>query len=100
MSIHMVPWYSVVARTYSITEARQDFASLVHEAESGGPVTLARRGKRVAVLLSREQYEELTQKKRGYWRALQDLRKAYDLGRCARGAGVEGLERPWLAPAL
>ena len=66
-------------KTYSIAEARHDLANLVHEAETGTPVTLTRRGKPVAVLLSHGQYEELVEKKRGYWSALRELQKAYDL---------------------
>lgn len=59
-------------KTYSIAEARHDLASLVHEAETGKPVTLTRRGKPVAVLLSHGRYEELVEKKRGYWSALRE----------------------------
>lgn len=39
-------------RTYSIAEARNDLSSVVREAEAGQPVTLSRRGKAVAVVLS------------------------------------------------
>ena len=75
-------------KTYSIAEARHDLASLVHEAETGKPVTLTRRGKSVAVLLSRGQYEELLEKKKGYWGALRELRKAYDVA----GSGLSDSE--------
>ena len=39
-------------KTYSIAEARNDLSGVVREAEAGRPVTLSRRGKAVAVVLS------------------------------------------------
>ncbi|MDP2792780.1 MAG: type II toxin-antitoxin system Phd/YefM family antitoxin [Sulfurisoma sp.] len=39
-------------RTCSIAEARNDLSGVVREAEAGHPVTLSRRGKPVAVILS------------------------------------------------
>ena len=37
---------------FSIAEAKSRFAQLVHQAESGGPVRITRRGRAVAVLVS------------------------------------------------
>ena len=42
-------------RTYSIAEARNDLSSVVREAEAGQYVTLSRRGKTVAVVVSAAQ---------------------------------------------
>lgn len=50
-------------RTYSIAEARDRFAAVVHEAEATQrPVHLTRRGKRVAVVLALDAYERLRQR--------------------------------------
>ena len=46
---------------YSIAEARNHLSTLVHEAESGKPVKLTRRGKPVAVVMSMAAYEALVQ---------------------------------------
>ncbi len=48
-----------MARSYSIAEARDQLARLVHRAESGRAVELTRRGRPVAVLLSASEYERL-----------------------------------------
>ena len=88
MAIYIAISEFAVDRTCSIAEARHDLANLVHEAETGTPVTLTRRGKPVAVLLSRGQYEELLEKKKGYWNALRDLQKTYDVS----GSGVSDSE--------
>jgi prevent-host-death family protein len=39
-------------KTYSIAEARNDLSNVVREAEAGRPVTLSRRGRPVAVVVS------------------------------------------------
>ena len=39
-------------KTYSIAEARNDLSNVVREAEAGRPVTLSRRGRIVAVVVS------------------------------------------------
>jgi len=49
--------------TYSIAEARSRFPSLVDEAESGIDVELTRRGRPVAVLVSRRELERLRGKR-------------------------------------
>lgn len=64
---------------YSIAEARNHLARLVHDAESGSPVELTRRGKRVAVLLSISQYELVLRGKPSFWAALSSYRKQADL---------------------
>ena len=49
-----------MSKRYSITEARANLPTIVDEVEVGKPVELTRRGKAVAVVLSREQYDRLT----------------------------------------
>ena len=48
-----------MARKVSIAEARDHLTGLVHEVERGKRVDLTRRGKRVAVLVSSEEYDRL-----------------------------------------
>ncbi len=49
--------------TYSIFQARNNFATLVRDAEeSGKPVEVTRRGQPVAVTLSIAEYERLTRR--------------------------------------
>lgn len=65
--------------TYSIAQARNHLASLVHDVEKGPPVALTRRGKPVAVLLSVADYERVTRPKQSYWEALQAWRDSVKL---------------------
>ena len=50
-------------RRYSIAEARSRLPSLIDEAESGIDVELTRRGRPVAVLVSRREFERLRGKR-------------------------------------
>lgn len=45
-----------MGRQFSIAEARNQFARLVHVAEQGMPVRITRRGKAIAVLVSEKTY--------------------------------------------
>ena len=46
--------------TYSIVEARNHFATLIHNVENNAePITVVRHGKPVAIILSMEMYERL-----------------------------------------
>jgi prevent-host-death family protein len=65
--------------SYSIAEARNRLARLVHDAEGGRPVELTRRGKRVAVLLSVEQFDRAVRGKPSFWDALTAYRAQVDL---------------------
>jgi prevent-host-death family protein len=66
-----------VVKRYSIAEARDNFTSLVHEAETGTTVELTRRGKPVAMLVARDEYERLTQERTGFWSAYQEFLRRY-----------------------
>jgi prevent-host-death family protein len=44
---------------YSVAEARNRLAELVHEAERGRPIRITRRGRPAAVLVSEEQYQRV-----------------------------------------
>lgn len=59
---------------YSIAEAKNRLPSIIHSVEKGPPITLMRRGRPVAILLSIAEYERLNRKKGGFWPALQAVR--------------------------
>lgn len=65
--------------TYSIAEARQNLAAIVHEAERQSPVALTRRGEPVAVLLSLQEYQRLLAKETHFWDAYTAFRSSVDL---------------------
>ena len=60
----------------SIAKARNALTRLVHEAEGGEVVHITRRGRPVAVLVSREEYDRLENRnaKRDIWQAIEDWR--------------------------
>lgn len=67
-----------MSKQYSIAEARQDLAAIVHEAETTGPIQFTRRGKTVAVLLSQVDYEQLTSRRKDFWEAYEAFRTLPD----------------------
>ena len=60
----------------SIAQARNSLTRLIHEAENGEPVHITRRGKPVAVLVSRDEYERLESAGTGsdFWQGIKEWR--------------------------
>lgn len=58
-----------MSKSYSIAEARDRFASIVHDVERDSAIELTRRGKPVAVLLSAEEYRRLLGGGKSFWDA-------------------------------
>lgn len=70
---------------HSIAEARNQLSGLVHRAESGETVTLTRRGRSVAVLLSNQQFLNLKAgNSPGFWNAWQDFSEHHQLTKLDR----------------
>lgn len=63
-------------RSYTIAEARQNLPALVHLAEESGPISLTRRGKPVAVLLSHDEYAELQTRRPSWWEEIKECRRS------------------------
>lgn len=74
----------------SVAEAKNTLPALLHEAEDG-PVEIVRRGKPVAVILSRATYDRLRGKQQGVWAALEQFRAAHDLVELDAASVFEGL---------
>lgn len=67
--------------TFSITEARNQFATLIRNAEENHqPVQVTRRGQPVVVILSTEEYARLlaNQPERNFWAAYQGWRQKWN----------------------
>ena len=62
----------------SVAEAKNTLPALLHEAEEA-PVEIVRRGKPVAVILSRADYDRLRGKSEGLWASLEHFRETHDL---------------------
>ncbi len=64
-------------KTYSIAEARNDLSGVVREAEAGRPVTLSRRGKPVAVIVSASEFARLAPRRRALAAAIDAFRRDF-----------------------
>ena len=67
------------AKRYSIAEARDQFAAIIHEVDSADLIEIARRGEVVAVVLSKQQYDRLQSRTSAFWDAYQSFKKEHDL---------------------
>ncbi len=68
-----------MSKTVSIAEAKDQLSKLVHDAESGSPVEITRRGRAVAVLVSHDAYSRLTADKSDFWANLDHFRARFEL---------------------
>ena len=68
----------------SIADAKNQLPALIHQAEAGEPVTITRRGKPVAVVVSFEEYERVRSAKVSWMDQL-------DAWRASLPDGIEGL---------
>lgn len=68
-----------MTRRYSIAEARQNLAAIVHELEQAAQIELTRRGEPVAVLLSLTEYQRLVAPQRDFWGAYTAFREQFAL---------------------
>jgi prevent-host-death family protein len=68
-----------MSKRVSIADARDNLPALVRSVEQGQPVELTRRGKLVAVLVSSQDYEKLTNGPPDLWAAIQKFRSEHDL---------------------
>lgn len=74
-------------KQYAIVDAKNKLPSLIHSVETGQAVKLTRHGKPVAVLLSIKDYERLSRKREGYWRALSFFRSHMERERVLLSSG-------------
>ena len=72
-----------MSKKYSIAEARNNLPKLVRRAEAGNEVELTRRGRAVAVLVGRGNYERLVSGHRSFWLVYQAFRREVDLAELA-----------------
>ena len=74
---HLDGYFIEVAKKYSIAQARDSLARLVHEAESGQVVHLTRRGEPVAVVVSTADYARLRGEPTSFWERLEGFREQH-----------------------
>jgi prevent-host-death family protein len=74
----------------SVAEAKDRLPALLHDAESA-PIEIVRRGRPVAVLVSRATFDRLRGKSEGVWSALQRFRDTHDLESLDAATAFQGL---------
>lgn len=77
-------------KTASLAAVRDRFTAFVRDVENEGPVTLTRRGEAVAVLLSIDEYQRLSEARPTFTTAYADFLAKFD----PAGDGVTGDEFP------
>lgn len=60
--------------SYSISQARDHLARLVHEAEAGRAIELTRRGEPVAVVLAIDEFRRISAPRLSVWSAISQFR--------------------------
>jgi prevent-host-death family protein len=66
-------------KRYSIAQARDNLAAILHSLAGIKQVEITRRGQPVAVLISIKEYERLHGAKIGFWQSYKAYRKSVDL---------------------
>ena len=75
-------------KSYSVAEARDQLTSLIRRAEEGETVTVTRRGKPVARVISEDTYRKLQRRKRRIdWGAVQIDTRGFKFDRDEANAG-------------
>ena len=74
MAIEIAIMGAIMDKTYSIAEARNDLSGVVREAEAGRPVTLSRRGRPVAVVVSAQDYSRIANRRQTVAEAIEGFR--------------------------
>jgi prevent-host-death family protein len=68
-----------MTKRYTIAEARQNLAAVVHELERRTRIELTRRGKPVAVMLSMREFERMSTPHSRFWDAYEVFRETTNL---------------------
>jgi prevent-host-death family protein len=76
MAMKMAILEDVMSHEYSIADAKDHLPEAVRAAETGEPVTLTRRGRPVAVILSLARYRELQAVRPDFWAVAAVIRSA------------------------
>lgn len=65
-------------QSYSIAQARDKFATIVHDVEKFAPVEVTRRGKPIAFIVSAAEYARLQHGRQDFWDAVLEFRQSVD----------------------
>lgn len=64
---------------YSVEQAQSQLDQIMAEVEQGNTVEILRAGQRVAVLLSSQNYEQLTAPNPSFWQAVEAFRRDFNI---------------------
>ncbi|MEZ4656975.1 MAG: type II toxin-antitoxin system Phd/YefM family antitoxin [Caldilineaceae bacterium] len=66
-------------QSYSIAEARDKFAAIVHTVGTESAIELTRRGEPVAMIVSIAEYRRMKEGRRDFWSVYTDYRRQFNL---------------------
>ncbi len=72
-SLYISMYINIMAKKYSIAEARTNLPSIVDEAEAGREIQLTRRGKAVAVVVSLREFQRLRSERSSFGAAYKQF---------------------------
>ena len=79
----------------SIAQARDQFTQLVYKVEAGEKIEVTRRGQRVAVILSAEEYDRLSEPKQSFGEAVLAWRKKFDVDNWDDDLDIDEIFNVW-----
>jgi prevent-host-death family protein len=77
--MYMLMYNVDMSKRYSIAEARANLPTIVDEVEAGTEIELTRRGKPVAVVISRREYERLHSERPQFTEAYRNFLQKFRL---------------------
>jgi prevent-host-death family protein len=81
-----------LTKRYSIAEARQNLAAVIHDLERCARIEITRRGKPVAVMLSMREFERVSVPRRRFSDAYEAFRETVNLSQLGiDSTGFEGV---------
>lgn len=81
-----------MAKTFAAAQAKQEFGNLLDNAQRE-PVTITKKGRPVAVVMSMQEYEHFQEVENAYWASQAD--KAYQEGFLSEADSAKALQKLW-----
>lgn len=81
-----------MTKTFAAAQAKQEFGNLLDNAQRE-PVTITKKGRPVAVVMSMQEYEHFQEVENAYWASQAD--KAYQEGFLSEADSTKALQKLW-----
>jgi prevent-host-death family protein len=68
-----------MSRRYSIAKARENLAAILDELDHERTIEITRRGRPVAVLISKATFDQMNSPRQGFWSAYEAFQRRWNL---------------------